>query len=146
MNTTKVWNFPIIEHVFQAEVLPFIENQQAIIEYFPTLQQTQYKVAGKDIPIFSPSTTNISFRDRYRTNDDDLKLLCNLSRLEYLDLSMCYNITDKGLEYVSRCPRLKTLILNWCNEITDDGLAHLDKLTRVSTVGCIKLSLYASQS
>jgi Leucine-rich repeat (LRR) protein len=80
-------------------------------------------------------------------SDDNLKVVAQLSRLQYLSL-WGVPITDAGLAHLRGCPTLETLGLAY-TAITDAGLAHLSNLpllrqldlpnTKVTDAGMVHL-------
>ncbi len=77
------------------------------------------------------SIQSVNWNGRF-TQDDDLRLLREITTLEELDLSNTM-ITDPGLKVLEDLPRLRTLILDETN-VTEKGLKHVGSLRELETL------------
>jgi len=62
-------------------------------------------------------------------NDHGLKAIASSrhrDKLESLDLTSCYNVTDTGIQHLVKCPNLKSLCLRSCLHVSDHALRLLD--------------------
>ncbi|XP_028768948.1 F-box/LRR-repeat protein 3 isoform X2 [Neltuma alba] len=59
-------------------------------------------------------------------DDEGLQSITRCSKLSFLRLGICLNVTDKGLGYIgSRCSKLTALDLYRCSEVTDLGISSI---------------------
>jgi len=72
-------------------------------------------------------------------DDTGLEMLSGLTKLVFLDLSVCKRITDTGLGHLTNLDQLTTLLMPFCVEITDAGMASVAQLKHLTTLnldGC----------
>ncbi|XWS60019.1 hypothetical protein CRYUN_Cryun08bG0172400 [Craigia yunnanensis] len=104
-------------------------------------------------------------------DDKGLKYISRCSKLSYLKLGICLNITDEGLIHISRgcsklleldlyrsaeitdlgilaiaqgCPGLEMINIAYCKDITDRSLLSLSKCSRLKTLESRRCSLITS--
>jgi len=70
--------------------------------------------------------------DKCSISDDQVKKICELEKLNILELRSCIVLTDLSLEYISKVTQLKELTFNHDGSITTDKFnATLPKLTNL---------------
>ena len=97
------------------------------------LDKTIYQRIKREVAI-----TDLSLEST-PTSDSNLKLLCSLRNLEWLNLYRT-EITDRGVACLSDLPRLAHLPLGE-TQITDKGLKSIGKLTNLEYLGLRKTSI-----
>lgn len=50
-----------------------------------------------------------------------------VERLESVDLSWCWLVTDMGMKWLSKCGKLKVLKINGCRYVSDTGLKYISE-------------------
>ncbi|XP_074276131.1 F-box/LRR-repeat protein 3 isoform X2 [Silene latifolia] len=99
------------------------------LESCSSMTETSLKLLGSSCVLLE----ELDLTDCYGINDTGLMFLSGCSKLKFLKLGLCNNITDKGLSYMaSRCSEILELDLYRCPEVGDQGMVGL-------SMGCKKL-------
>jgi len=85
-----------------------------------------------------PDLTSINFIMCDKITGSGLK---NLTKLQRLQLQLCYNLTDDGLKSLKNLTQLEDVMLTHCSGITDAGVEHLKGFTKLNQLQLVGTSI-----
>lgn len=129
-------------------------NLHKIFHNIEILKITEFSCITENIYKLMPMLISLDFSDTYNITNNEILLIsklklsslnlstCAISNLTlkyiseglnktltYLNISLCYDITNDGLQYIQKLSKLTFLDLGSLYKITDEGLNYISYIT-----------------
>ena len=96
-----------------------------------TIQDTDFSIVLKNFPFLR----HLNLSSSHVLGDEGLCNIGSCIYLEYLNISMCSEMTDRSILYVSEgCKNLKHFNMSSCNNMTDNAIKHLFKCKKLQVL------------